>query len=126
LSTDERGWRIALVPHDLLLGLLETLEAAGYGVLQLPPPARHARLLGAIADEVAEYAHHGYAIVAIGAAEALPGLHWRRLTTLLRSHRVAPPPRHLIRRAGDPEQERLRLTAFLKRHAPSEIQPLEQ
>jgi len=119
MSTDERGWRIALVPDALLCDLLGTLEAGGYGVLQLPPPGGHAPLLAVIADQVAEYAHHGYAIVAIGEVGSLSHLHWRRLVSLLRSRRAAAPARHLIRRRADAGLERQRLVAFLARHATS-------
>ncbi len=108
MNGDARGWRIALVPDALInprtLGrtalpdVLGVLEAGGYGVLQLPPPGRHGLLLAVIADQVAEYAHHGYAVVAIGVrGEPGGGLHWRRLAPLLRHRGVAPPPRHLIR-----------------------------
>src|SRR5438105_7063523 len=45
-------------------------------------------LLAVIADQVAEYAHHGYAVVAIGVrGEPRDGLHWRRLAPLLRHRR---------------------------------------
>jgi hypothetical protein len=71
VSGDSRGWRVALVPETLinppnrvcaaLPNVLGVLEASGYGVLQLPPPGEHRLLLAVIADQVAEYAHHGYA-----------------------------------------------------------------
>ena len=67
---------MALVPDALINPLpaaraalpdvLAVLESGGYGVLQLPPPGRHGLLLAVIADQVAEYAHHGYAVVAVG------------------------------------------------------------
>jgi hypothetical protein len=90
MSADQRGWRIALVPDALLNprgrtppalpDLLGVLDTAGYGVLQLPPPGKHRLLLAVIADQVAEYAHHGYAVVAIGLhPDSRDGLHWRRL-----------------------------------------------
>jgi len=43
-----------------------------------------------IADQVAEYSHHGYAVVAIG-VQGIPGqgLHWRRLARLLQHRGVA-------------------------------------
>ena len=124
MSTDARGWRIALV-HDALVnpgaGAAQTLPdvmgalgAAGYGVLQLPPDGAHSLLLAVIADQVAEYSHHGYAVVAIG-LEAQPGggLHWRTLSALLR-HRGAPlPPRHLVRTADSTAAESARLATFL-------------
>jgi hypothetical protein len=84
----ERGWQW-LNPRTLaraaLPDALRVLEAGGYGVLQLPPAGGHALLLAVIADQVAEYAHHGYAVVAIGVrGEPGGGLHWRRLVPLLR------------------------------------------
>ena len=118
---------MALVPDTLInprtlaraalpdaLEVLEVLEASGYGVLQLPPAGKHGLLLAVIADQVAEYAHHGYAVVAIGVrGESGGGLHWRRLAPLLRHRGVAPPPRHLIRPDVDAAAERQRLAGFL-------------
>ena len=126
MSADRRGWRMALVP-DVLLNppprararfpdVLRVLEDSGYGVLQLPPPGRHALLLAVIADQVAEYAHHGYAVVAIGMrGRSGDGLHWRPLAALLSRRGTALPPRCLIGN-GDPDGEALRLTAFLAAH----------
>jgi hypothetical protein len=124
VSDDARGWRIALVPDSLinvgdsspaaLPDVLAVLEASGYGLLQLPPPGEHRLLLAVIADQVAEYAHHGYAVVAIGVrGEGGDGLHWRRLAPLLRHRGVALPPRHVIRPDLDAAVERQRLAAFL-------------
>jgi hypothetical protein len=124
VSEDARGWRIALVPDTLinapaaaapaLPDVLGVLEANGYGVLQLPPPGEHRLLLAAIADQVAEYAHHGYAVAAIGLrGEAGDGLHWRRLAPLLRHRGVALPPRHIIRPELDAATEGQRLAVFL-------------
>src|SRR5438105_8755967 len=71
-------------------------------------------LLAVIADQVAEYAHHGYAVVAIGVrGEPRDGLHWRRLAPLLRHRGVALPPRHLLRPDMDEAAQRQRLAAFL-------------
>jgi hypothetical protein len=98
----------------LLPDVVGVLESSGYGLLQLPPPGEHRLLLAVIADQLAEYAHHGYAVVAIGVRdEAGDGLHWRRLTPLLRHRGVAPPPRHLIRPDADAALEARRLTALL-------------
>ena len=109
MSGDARGWRIALLPDTL-----GVLEASGYGVLQLPPPGKHGLLLAVIADQVAEYAHHGYAVVAIGVrGEPGDGLHWRRLAPLLRHRGVALPPRHLIRPDVDAAAEGQRFADFL-------------
>jgi hypothetical protein len=124
MTTDLRGWRMALVP-DVLVNptaaaravmpdLLAILESSGYGVLQLPPPGQHSLLLAVIADQVAEYAHHGYAVVAIGlAGEPGDGLHWRRLAPLLRKRNIDLPPRHIVRAAGDPEEQKQLLVRFL-------------
>ena len=121
---DARGWRMALVPDTLinprdsaraaLPDTLGVLTACGYGVLQLPPPGEHGLLLAVIADQVAEYAHHGYAVVAVGVrGEPGDGLHWRRLAPLLRHRGVALPPRHFIRPDVDAAAEGQRLAVFL-------------
>lgn len=94
--------------------VLSVLESSGYGVLQLPPPGEHRLLLAVIADQVAEYAHHGYALVAVGVRGELGnGLHWRRLAPLLRNRSVALPPRHIVRPDADPALEGHRLAKFL-------------
>jgi hypothetical protein len=124
MNGDMRGWRIALVPDTLinppvgpaaaLPDVLRVLEASGYGVLQLPPPGEHSPLLAVIADQIAEYAHHGYAVVAIGVRrDSVDGLHWRRLAALLRRRGVSLPPRHLIRADVDATAEGQRLATFL-------------
>ena len=121
---DIRGWRMALVPDTLintpqrlraaLPDVLSVLEASGYGVLQLPPPGEHGLLLAVIADQVQEYSHHGYAVVAIGVrGEAGDGLHWRRVAPLLRHRGAALPPRHIIRPDVDAAVEGQRLTRWL-------------
>jgi hypothetical protein len=124
MSGDARGWRMALVPDALinpparaaapLPDVLRILEANRYGVLQLPPVGEHSLLLAVIADQVAEYSHHGYAVVAIG-VHGIPGngLHWRRLAPLLRHRGVALPPRHLVRSEIDAAAAGQRLAAFL-------------
>jgi hypothetical protein len=124
VNGDARGWRVALVPDTLinprtlaraaLPDALAVLTACGYGVLQLPPPGEHGPLLAVIADQVAEYTHHGYAVVAIGVhGEPGGGLHWRGLAPLLRHRGVALPPRHLIRPDVDAAAEKQRLAVFL-------------
>lgn len=124
MSEDARGWRIALVPDTLINApagestavpdVLGLLEVNGYGVLQLPPPGEHGRLLAVIADQVAEYAHHGYAVVAIGMrGEPGDGLHWRRLAPLLRHRGAKLPPRHIVQPQADASTEGQRLAAFL-------------
>jgi hypothetical protein len=125
MKDDARGWHMALLPEVLinpperlratLPDVLGVLEASGYGVLQLPPPGEHGLLLAVICDQIAEYTHHGYAVVAVGVRSepAGDGLHWRRLTPLLRHRGAALPPRHLIRRDADTAAEARRLAAFL-------------
>jgi len=124
MSSDARGWRIALIPDALinpparadavLPDVLLVLEASGYGVLQLPPPGEYGPLLAVIADQVAEYAHHGYAVVAVGVrGSSADGLHWRRLAPLLRKRGMALPPRHLIRTDLGAAAEQQRLARFL-------------
>ncbi len=124
MTTDARGWRIALVsdslinpapiPRPLLPDVMAVLESAGYGVLQLPPPGEHRQLLAVTADQVAEYSHHGYAVVAICMqGEAGNGLHWQRLAPLLRHRGVALPPRHIVRADADSKLEEGRLSALL-------------
>jgi hypothetical protein len=94
--------------------VLGVLEAGGYGVLQLPPLGDHRLLLAVIADQIAEYAHHGYAVVAIGMrGEPGDGLHWRRLAPLLRHRGVGLPPRHIIRPDADAALEEQRLAKLL-------------
>jgi hypothetical protein len=93
--------------------VLGAIEANGYGVLQLPPPGKHALLLAVIADQVAEYSHHGYAVVAVGIRGDSSGLHWRRLVPLLARSGATPPPRHLINPRADAALEAQRLNTFL-------------
>ena len=124
MNGDKRGWRMALVPDAVinppqhtraaLPDVLGVLESSGYGLLQLPPPGTYSLLLAVIADQVAEYAHHGYAVVAIGMpGKSGDGLHWRRLAPLLRHRRVPLPPRHLLRTDVDAAVEAKRLADFL-------------
>jgi hypothetical protein len=126
VSVDLRGWRIALIadallnagPRASLPDVIAVLEASSYGVLQLPPAGgAHGLLLAVTADQVAEYAHHGYAVVAIGLkGQVESGLHWRRLTSLLRQRNSARPPRHVIDPKIDAGEEARRLAAFLDSH----------
>ena len=124
MSRDARGWRIALVPDAVinpppqirarLPDVLGVLETNGYGVLQLPPAGEHRLLLAVLADQIQEYAHHGYAVVAIGLREEPGGgLHWRRLAPLLRHRGVGLPPRHIVRLDGDPAAQAEVLAAKL-------------
>ena len=125
MSGDARGWRLALVPeslinppphalHTALPAALRVLEASGYGLLQLPPAGGHRLLLAVIADQVAEYSHHGYAVLAVGIrGEPGNGLHWRRLAPLLKHRGVAQPPRHIVRPDADAAVEAQRLSTVL-------------
>ncbi len=124
MNRDSRGWRIALVPEVLvnppprigaaLPDVLGVLEVTGYGALQLPPAGEHRLLLAVIADQVAEYSHHGYAVVAVGlSGEPDGGLHWRRLAPLLRHRGVSLPPRHIVRSDAEAAPEAERLSALL-------------
>jgi hypothetical protein len=126
VSVDLRGWRIALIadallnaePRASLPDVIAVLEASSYGVLQLPPAGgAHGLLLAVTADQVAEYAHHGYAVVAIGLkGQVESGLHWRRLRSLLTQRKSALPPRHVIAPKIDAGEEARRLAAFLDSH----------
>lgn len=124
MTADARGWRMALVAEAIvnpplhlraaLPDVLKVLDTHGYGVLQLPPQGQHPLLLAVIADQVAEYTHHGYAVLAIGIhGEPGSGLHWRRLAPLLRHRGTALPPRHVIRPDRAVESEGRRLAALL-------------
>ena len=134
MTVDVRGWRMALLADELinpsaapraaLPDVLAVLEVAGYGVLQLPPAGEHTLLLAVIADQVAEYAHHGYAVVAVGLRGLSgDGLHWRRLAPLLRHRGATLPPRHVIRPQTDAAAEGQRLAEFL---AGYDLPPEEQ
>jgi hypothetical protein len=107
----------ALVKHQVgasALDVLAVLESCGYGLLQLPPPGEHRLLLAVLADQVAEYSHHGYAVAAIGLrGESGDGLHWRRLAPLLRIRGISLPPRHIVRPDNDAALERQKLAVFL-------------
>ena len=114
---------MATASRAVLPDVLAVVEANGYGVLQLPPPGRHGLLLAVIADQIAEYAHHGYAVAAIGVRGEPGGLHWRRLAPLLRHRGVALPPRHLIRPEFDAASEGQKLAVFLSGY---DLPPTEQ
>ena len=124
MNPDVRGWRMALTPDVLmnparttLPDVLSVLESSGYGVLQLPGQGDHSLLLAVIADQVEEYSHHGYAVVAIGLqGEPGQGLHWRRLAPLLRHRGIALPPRHIIKADVDAAAETHRLATWLNNY----------
>jgi hypothetical protein len=88
MEGDERSFRVALVAAGLVnpppggLDALAILERAGWGVMALPadwyPDAVAAPLLEQIAEQVDEFARHGYDVVLVGdrggLAEALRAL----------------------------------------------------
>ena len=86
---DERG----KIQGGNLRGLIRRLDYIrnlGCTAIWLSPPFKNRQ------DD--QYAHHGYAIVAVGlSGQPGDGLHWRRLAPLLRARGIAPPPRHLLR-----------------------------
>ena len=127
MNNDVRGWRIALVPEVLVNpppagrsqwpDVLALLSTHGYGVLQLPPPGDHANLLAVIADQVEEYAHHGYAVAAIGVrGEPDGGLHWRSLSALLHRRGVILPARHFLTPDEDANLQDQALAGFLTQY----------
>jgi len=124
MNPDVRGWRMALTPDALmnpsrttLPDVLSVLDSSGYGLLQLPGQGDHSLLLAVIADQVEEYSHHGYAVVAIGLqGEPGQGLHWRRLAPLLRHRGIALPPRHIIKADVDAAAETHRLATWLNNY----------
>jgi hypothetical protein len=80
-DVDLRGFRVALVADELInedgagFDVLGTLDAAGWGVVMLPPvwypDATAVPLLDAVADQLHEYHRHGYAVVLIGGRAGL-------------------------------------------------------
>ena len=76
MEGDERGFRVALVaaelvnPRDGDVDALAVLTEAGWGVIQLPaawyPDDVAAPLLEQVAEEVDEFARHGYDVVRVG------------------------------------------------------------
>jgi hypothetical protein len=88
MDGDERGFRVALVAAELVnppaggVDALAVLEAEGWGVIQLPaawyPDDVAAPLLEQVAEQVDEFARHGYDVVRVGdragLAEALGAL----------------------------------------------------
>ena len=81
MDGDERSFRVALVAAELVnpppggLDALAVLERNGWGVMALPagwyPDDVAAPLLEQVAEQVDEFARHGYAVVLIGSR---PGL----------------------------------------------------
>lgn len=81
MEGDERSFRVALVADELVnppgggLDALAVLERAGWGVMALPaawyPDDVAAPLLEHVAEQVDEFARHGYDVVLVGARAGL-------------------------------------------------------
>jgi len=81
MQTDERTFRVAVVPDDLVNGgdagfdVLTVLEQAGWGAIVLPPawyPADlTANLITQFAEHIEEFVRHGYDVVCLGACDGL-------------------------------------------------------
>jgi hypothetical protein len=117
MERDERSFRVALVAAELVnpapggLDALAVLERAGWGVMALPadwyPDDVAAPLLEQVAEQVDEFARHGYDVVLIGARAGLDA-------ALAKLGREPPPALHAPR---DEEE----LEAFL--HASATATP---
>lgn len=81
MEGDERGFRIAVVPSELVndsaLGfdILQVLEQSGWGAIVLPPnwypPELSADLLTQIAEHIEEFVRHGYDVVCVESCQTL-------------------------------------------------------
>ena len=81
MEGDERSFRVALVAADLVnpapggLDALAVLQRAGWGVMALPadwyPDDVAQPLLEQVAEQVDEFARHGYDVVLIGTRAGL-------------------------------------------------------
>jgi hypothetical protein len=78
MQTDERSFRVAVVPSELVNGdldVLGVLERAGWGAIVLPPswyPEDVANgLLVQFAEHIEEFVRHGYRVVCIGSCDRL-------------------------------------------------------
>ena len=80
MQRDERGFRMAVVGHELANTLssgdvLGVLERAGWGAIVLPPswyPDDVASsLLEQFAEHIEEFVRHGYDVVCIGSCDGL-------------------------------------------------------
>ena len=95
MSADPRSRRVAVVADSRLEGLTGELDAAGYGVIQLPPQdlgdATVAAWIEQVAEHVAEFVRSGYEVVLAddGTAEAA-------LTAALGELGVATPPPYAV------------------------------
>jgi hypothetical protein len=91
MSADPRSRRVAVVAHSLLDSLLDGLQAAGWGVIQLPPAGldRETALawLEQVAEHVAEFRRNDYEVVL-----ANDGLYAEELEALdLPQYAIQPP-----------------------------------
>jgi hypothetical protein len=81
MQTDERSFRIAVVPSELVndgvveFDVLQVLEQAGWGAIVLPPtwypPELTSDLLTQFAEHIEEFVRHGYDVVCVDSCEAL-------------------------------------------------------
>ena len=81
MQTDKRGFRIAVVPDELVndgasgFDVLEVLEQSGWGAIVLPPswyPAQLANdLMTQFAEHIEEFVRHGYDVVCVGSCTSL-------------------------------------------------------
>jgi hypothetical protein len=78
MQTDERSFRVAVVPCELVNGdldLMAVLERARWGAIVLPPewyPEDVATgLLVQFAEHIEEFLRHGYQVICIGSCERL-------------------------------------------------------
>jgi hypothetical protein len=82
MKPDERSFRIMLVADRYVnpppggLDAIAVAEQAGWGVMQLPaddyPPEVADPLLAEVAEQMEEFARHGYAFVLVGDRPGLP------------------------------------------------------
>jgi hypothetical protein len=91
MSVDPRSRRVAVVADSRLDGLLDELQAAGYGVIQLPPAGLDRRTalawLEQVAEHVAEFRRNDYEVVLAG-----DGLYSEELAALgLPQYAIQPP-----------------------------------
>ena len=117
MEGDERSFRVALVAAELVnpppggLDALTVLERNGWGVMALPaawyPDDVAAPLLEQVAEQVDEFARHGYDVVLVGARAGLDA-------ALARLGRERPP-------AIDAPRDEQELEAFL--HASATAAP---
>jgi hypothetical protein len=81
MQTDERSFRIAVVPDELVndgalpFDVLQVLDQSGWGAIVLPPgwypPELAGDLLTQFAEHIEEFVRHGYDVVCLDSCEAL-------------------------------------------------------